>query len=84
MSNTSLICFICPIIFLKETRTNISEQALILRPLMTKKSSKVTFVLEAIYKKDGVFKYPKAFQCDNGLKFKEEVTQLLEKHNVEI
>ena len=84
MSNTSLICFICPITFLKETSTNISEQALMLRPLMTKKSSKVTFVLEAIYKKDGVFKYPKAFQCDNGSKFKDEVTKMLEKHNVEI
>ena len=55
-----------------------------LRTLMTKKSSKVTFVLEAIYKKDGVFKYPKAFQCDNGSKFKDEVTKMLEKHNVEI
>ena len=62
----------------------MSEQALMLRPLMTKKSSKVTFVWEAIYKKDGVFKYPKAFQCDNGSKFKDEVTKMLEKHNVEI
>ena len=35
------------------------------RPLRTKKSSEVAFVLEAIYKKGGVFKYPKTFQCDN-------------------
>ena len=44
----------------------------------------VAFVLEAIYKKGGVFKYPKTFQCDNGSEFKNEVTKLLEKHNVEI
>ena len=54
------------------------------RPLRRKKSSKVAFVLEAIYKKGGVFKYPKLFQCDNGTEFKNEVTKLLEKHNVGI
>ena len=31
------------------------------RPLRTKKSSEVAFVLRAIYKKGGVFKYPKTF-----------------------
>ena len=41
-------------------------------------------MLGAIYKKGGVFKYPKTFQCDNGSEFKNEVTKLLEKHNVEI
>ena len=51
-------------------------------PLRTKRSSKVAFVLEAIYKKGGVFKYPKTFQCDNGSELKNEVTKLLEKHNV--
>ena len=54
------------------------------RPPRTKESSEVAFVLEAIYKKGGVFKYPKTFQCDNGSEFKNEVTKLLEKHNVEI
>ena len=54
------------------------------RPLRTKKSSKVAFVLEAIYKKGGVFKYPKIFQCNNGSELKKEVTKLLEKHHVEI
>ena len=44
----------------------------------------VAFVLEAIYKKGGVFKYPKTFQCNNGSEFKNEVTKLLEKHSVEI
>ena len=53
-------------------------------PLKTKKSSEVAFVLEAICKKGGVFKYPKAFQCDNGSEFRNEVTKLLEKHNVHI
>ena len=41
-------------------------------------------MLEAIYKKGGVFKYPKTFQCDNGSEFKNEVKKLLEKHNVDI
>ena len=41
-------------------------------------------MLEAIYKKGGVFKYPKVFQCDNGSEFKDEVTKLLEKYNVDI
>ena len=49
------------------------------RPLRTKKSSKVAFVLEEIYKKGGMFKYPKTFQCDNWSEFKNEVTKLLEK-----
>ena len=42
------------------------------------------FVLEAIYKKGVVFKYPKVFQCDNASEFKNEVTKLLEKHSVDI
>ena len=54
------------------------------RPLRTKKSSAVAFVLEAIFKKGGVFKYPKAFECYNGREFKNEVAKLLEKHNVDI
>ena len=41
-------------------------------------------MLEAIYKKGGVFKYLKVFQCHNGSEFKNEVTKLLEKHNVDI
>ena len=41
-------------------------------------------MLGAIYKKGGVFKYPKTFQCDNGSEFKNDVTKLLEKDNVEI
>ena len=54
------------------------------KPLRTKKSSEVAFVLQKIYKNGAVFKYSKTFQCDNGSEFKNEVTKLLEKHNVEI
>ena len=54
------------------------------RSLRTKKSSEIAFALEAIYEKDGVFKYPKTFQCDNGSEFKKVVTKLLEKQNVDI
>ena len=54
------------------------------RALRTKKASEVSFVLEAIYKNSGVFKYPKVFQCDNGSEFKTDVTKLLEKNNVDI
>ena len=55
------------------------------KPLTTKKSSKVEFVLGAIYKKKGgTFKYSKAVQIDNGSEFKGEVTKLFEKHSVKI
>ena len=50
----------------------------------SKKSSEVAFVLEAIYKKGGVFNYPKVFHCVNGTEFKSDVTKLLEKHDVDI
>ena len=36
------------------------------------------------WKKGGVFKYPKLFQCGNGPEFKSEVTKFLEKQNVDI
>ena len=39
---------------------------------------------EAIYKKGGVLKYHKTFQCDNGSEFINEVKKLLEKHSVNI
>ena len=54
------------------------------RPIRTKISSEIAFVLGAIYKKGGMFKYPKVFQCDNGSEFKNEVTKLHEKHNFDI
>ena len=51
---------------------------------MLYKASEVSFVLEATYKKGGVFKYPKVLQCNNGPEFKIDVTKFLEKHNVDI
>ena len=44
---------------------DVTSRYKITRPLKTKKTSEVAFVLEAIYKKSGMFKYPKTFQCDN-------------------
>ena len=41
-------------------------------------------MLEAIYKKDDLFKYAKVFQCNSGSKFKSDLAKLLEKHNVDI
>ena len=66
------------------TGIDVASRYKVARPLRTKKSSEIAFLLEAIYKKGGVFKYPKAFQCDNGSEFKNEVTKLVEKHNVDI
>ena len=47
-------------------------------PLRLKILSEIAFVLEAIYKKGGMFKYPKTLQCDNGSEFKNKVRKLLE------
>ena len=66
------------------TGIDVASRYKVARPLRTKKSSEVVFVLEAIYKKGGVFKYSTTFQCENGSEFKNEVTKLLEKHNFEI
>ena len=65
------------------TGIDVALRYKVARLLKTKKSSKVAFVLEAIYKKGSAFKYPKVFQCDNGSEFKNEVTKLLEKQNVD-
>ena len=66
------------------TGVDVASRYKVVRPLRTKKPSEVVFVSEAIYKKGGMLKYPKTFQCDNAFEFKSEVTKLLEKHNVEI
>ena len=55
------------------------------KPLMTKKTSEVAFVLGAIYKKKGsALKYSKDLQIDNGSEFRGEVTKVLEKQKVDI
>ena len=66
------------------TSIDVASRYQLFRPLRTKTSRKFAFVLEAIYKNGGVFKYPKVFQCDDGPEFKNEVTKFLEKHNVDI
>ena len=66
------------------TGIDVASRYKVARPVKTKKSSEVAFVLEAIYKKGGVFKYSKVLQIDNGSEFKNEVTKLLEKHSVDI
>ena len=70
------------------TEIDVVSRYKVTRPLKTKKSSEVAFVLEAIYKKGGFFKYPKVFQCDNGSEFKLStrnfLAKLLQKYNVDI
>ena len=63
---------------------DVSSRYKVARALKTKTSSQVEFILEAIYGKSGVFRYPKVAQCDNGSELKNELTKLLEKHNVDI
>ena len=53
------------------------------RPLRTKQVKDVAEMIADIYKV-GPFMYPSTFQCDNGSKFKGEVTKILEKHEVKI
>ena len=53
------------------------------RPLRTKQAHDVADMIVDIYKV-GPLMYPKIFQCDNGSKFKADVTKLLEKHGVKI
>ena len=53
------------------------------RPLRTKRVRDVAEMLADIYKV-GPLMYPKIFQCDNGSKFKREVTKMLEKQEVKI
>ena len=66
------------------TGIDVASRYEVARPVRTKTSGEVAFVSEAIYKKGVAFKYPKAFQFDNGSEFKNEVTKLLEKYSVQI
>ena len=58
------------------TGVDVASRYKVTRSHRIKKSSEVAFVLQAIYKKGGLFKYPKVFQFDNGLEFKSEVTKV--------
>ena len=53
------------------------------RPLRTKQARDMAEMIADIYKV-GPLTYPKIFQCDNGSKFKGEVTKMLEKQEVRI
>ena len=66
------------------SRVDVASRYRVAKPLKTKKSMEVIFMLKAIYKKGGTFKYLKVFQIDNGSEFKGEVTKLFEKHDVDI
>ena len=66
------------------TGIDVASRYKVGRPLKTKKSSEVAFVLKSVFKKSDVFKYPEEFWCDNGSEFKNEVTKLLEKNSVHI
>ena len=53
------------------------------RPLRTKEAHAVAVMIADIYKV-GPLTYPKIFQCDNGSKFKGEVTKMLAQQEVKI
>ena len=53
------------------------------RPLRTKQARNVAEIIADIYKV-GPLTYAKIFQCDNGSKFKGDVTKMLEKNEVKI
>ena len=53
------------------------------RPLRTKQAKDLADTIPDIYKV-GPLTYPKIFWCDNGSEFKDEVTKMLEKHEVRI
>ena len=53
------------------------------RPLRTKQAHDAAEMIADIYKV-GPLTYPKIFQCDNGRKFKGDVTKMLEKNEVKI
>ena len=55
----------------------------IARSLRTKQMRDVAEMIADIYKV-GPLKYPKIFQCDNGSKFKGDVTKMLERNEVKI
>ena len=53
------------------------------RLLRTEQARDVAEMIADIYKV-GPLTYPSTFQCDNGSKFKAEVTKMLEQHEVKI
>ena len=62
---------------------NAASRFKVARPLRTKQARDVAEMIADIYKV-GPLTYPKMFQCDNGSKFKGDVTKMLEKNEVKI
>ena len=62
---------------------NAASRYKVARPLRTKQARDVAEMIADIYKV-GPLTYPSIFQCDNGRKFKGEMTKMLEKHEVKI
>ena len=63
------------------SRIDVASRYKVARPLRTKQAKDIADMIADIYKV-GLLTYPKVFQCDNGSKFKAEVTKMLEKHEV--
>ena len=59
------------------TGFDVASRCKVIKALKTKKANKVALVLEEIYKKSGVFKYPKGFKSNNGSEFENNMTKLL-------
>ena len=62
---------------------DVASKYKVARPMRTKQAKDVADMIVDIYKV-GPLTYPKIFQYDNGIKFKAEVTKMLEKHEVKI
>ena len=58
-------------------RIDATSRYKVKRPLRTKQAKDVAEMIADIYKV-GPLTYPKIFRCDNGSKFKGEVTKMLE------
>ena len=62
---------------------DVTSRYKVARPLRTKQAGDVAEMIANIYKV-GPLAYPIIFQCNNGSKFKGEITKMLEKHEVKI
>ena len=60
---------------------DVTSRYKVSRSLRMKQVADIASMIADIYKV-GPLIYPKVFQCDNGSKFKAEVTKMLQKHGV--
>ena len=66
------------------TGDDVTSRYKVAKALIHKKACEVAFMLETICKKDGVFKFSKVFQCNDGSEFKSDVRKFLERNNADI